>query len=105
MCAAHPSSAVVGVFAAPPRAADPVGAVHGADKLARNGRGVAGWDCLAEPTYTPVLPAIPASLFRICAAIDYFTLAICTMFAAHASCYRVGGAAIDRARLPAMLFA
>ena len=99
MRAANPSSTVVGIFGAPPCFADPVGAVHGADKLARNSRSVAGWDCLAEATYTPVSRTIPASLLRICAAIDYFTLAPCTMFAAHASCFCVGGAAIDRARL------
>ena len=102
MRAAHPSSAVVGIFGAPPRAADPVGAVHGADELARNSRSVAGWDCLAEATDTPVLPAIPASLLRICCAIDYFTLAVSTMHEAHASCLCVGGAAINRAQLSAM---
>ena len=105
MRAAHPSSPVVGIFGAPPRAADPVGAVQGADKLARNSRSVAGWDCLAEATSSPVLPTIPASLLRICAAIDYFTRAVCAMFLAHASCFCVGGAAIDRAQLPAMLLA
>ena len=102
MRAAHPSSAVVGIFGAPPRAADSVGAVHGADKLARNSRGLAGWDCLAEATYTPVSRTIPASLLRICAAIDFFTRAVCAMLLAHASCYRFGGAAIDRARRSAM---
>ena len=96
--AAHPPSILVGIFGAPPRAADPVGAVHGADKLARNSRGVAGWDCLAEATCTPVLPAIPASPYCICAAIDCFTRAVCAVFLAHASCVCVGGAAIDRAR-------
>ena len=102
MRAAHPSSAVVGIFGAPPRAADPVGAVHGADKLARDSRSVAGWDCLAEASCPPVLPTIPASLLRICAAIDCFARAVCAMLDAHASCLRIGGATIDRARLPAM---
>ena len=53
--------------------------------------------------YTPVLRTIPALLYSICCAIDYFTRAECTMFVAHASCSCVGGAAIDRAQLSAML--
>ena len=49
--------------------------------------------------------ALQICIWAATAVFSQFAHAVCTMFAAHASCSCVGGAAIDRARLSAMRLA
>ena len=81
----------VGVGDARVRCAVPKGTMLDADKVAKDLRGIAGW--ISAGQFYCVLAAQATSFYRIRAAIAFQTLPPCTMFYAHAPCFRLGGAA------------
>ena len=78
-----------------------IGAVLDADKLAEDLRGLAVW--IGAGQLHRVLEAQAAFLHRGGGATFSKTLAFCAVFAAQPPCVRLGGAAVDRARLPAVM--